>query len=368
MLTKTLEKLQEAATPTVFYITGGGSEVISTLLNRGGASSFFLDAQVPYSHVCFTQLLNGYKPNKFCSPEASRQLAVCAYERAQMISGHSNVIGVGATSSLRKNGIERIGREHKIYVSIHGKQQTTSHTVLLKYGDRHEQERVASQTILKAYAEYLNVSCLNPSIDTDEFWGSETAPTTWDMDKQGKFYVPLCKEPYGHPGQNALIFPGSFNPAHDGHIKVARKAYELAGKPVWFEISIRNCSKPSVDWISCRNRIDSFSKYESDPALGGIVLTQEPLFVKKSRLFPGATFIVGMDTLNRIDDYKYYDTNNEYVNAINEMVHRGVNFLAFNRKGVLRKPYKHIGMERMVQVIDDYEDAGENSTEIRSNT
>ena len=36
------------------------------------------------------------------------------------------------------------------------------------------------------------------------------------------------------------LFPGSFRPWHIGHDRIASKIYELTGKPVNLEITVRN--------------------------------------------------------------------------------------------------------------------------------
>jgi hypothetical protein len=54
--------------------------------------------------------------------------------------------------------------------------------------------------------------------------------------------------------------------------------------------------------------------------------------VEKSELFPHATFIVGIDTLVRIADPKYYDGDpSKRDAAIAEIASRGCRFLAFGR-------------------------------------
>jgi hypothetical protein len=49
------------ATPTkaVLYITGGGTDVLPLLLNRGGGSATLLSARVPYANEETIELLGG---------------------------------------------------------------------------------------------------------------------------------------------------------------------------------------------------------------------------------------------------------------------------------------------------------------------
>ncbi|MEE9602577.1 MAG: hypothetical protein V3V75_04675, partial [Thermoguttaceae bacterium] len=61
-------------------------------------------------------------------------------------------------------------------------------------------------------------------------------------------------------------------------------------------------------------------------------LTRAAKFQEKSRLFPGATFVVGTDTLRRIAEARYYgDDRAACRSAIRQIVGRGCRFLVFGR-------------------------------------
>jgi hypothetical protein len=62
------------------------------------------------------------------------------------------------------------------------------------------------------------------------------------------------------------------------------------------------------------------------------MLTRASTFQEKSRLFPGATFIVGTDTLRRIAAPQYYGNDPEACRAaLQRMAQRGCRFLVFGR-------------------------------------
>ena len=46
--------------------------------------------------------------------------------------------------------------------------------------------------------------------------------------------------------QPFVLFPGSFNPMHEGHVLLARVAEELRQQPLAFEISVTNVDKPPL--------------------------------------------------------------------------------------------------------------------------
>src|SRR5262249_6541814 len=94
-----------------------------------------------------------------------------------------------------------------------------------------------------------------------------------------------------HP---VVLFPGSFNPRHEGHALLARVAEEVRQQPVAFEISVTNVDKPPLTGETVRRRLAQFA-WKSP-----VELTRAPTFVEKSRLFPGTTFVVGADTAERL--------------------------------------------------------------------
>ena len=136
-----------------------------------------------------------------------------------------------------------------------------------------------------------------------------------------------------HPCHNAgdrnrpsLVFPGAFNPLHDGHRRMAELAAQIHGARVDWEISIENVDKPPLDMADIETRIRQFS----DEAT--ICLTRAPTFVQKARLFPEATFIVGADTLARIVAPEYYQDRAQGIRAAVATIRsQGCRFLVFGR-------------------------------------
>jgi nicotinic acid mononucleotide adenylyltransferase len=127
------------------------------------------------------------------------------------------------------------------------------------------------------------------------------------------------------PG-NRAVFPGAFNPLHYGHREMAALAQFRLNIPLQFEISIDNVDKPPLDFIEIEWRASQFEKTET------LWLTRAATFVEKSRLFPGATFIVGADTIVRIGQPRYYHYDPAACDAaIRELAANGCRFLVFPR-------------------------------------
>lgn len=121
------------------------------------------------------------------------------------------------------------------------------------------------------------------------------------------------------------IFPGAFNPPHEGHFKMARIANRILESPVAYEISIRNVDKRPLGRAEIERRLALLA---GQP----VWLTAAATFAEKGALFPGATFVVGADTLLRIGDPAYYAGDSLLRDkAVSELADRGCDFLVFGR-------------------------------------
>ncbi|MCF0233622.1 MAG: hypothetical protein HUK22_01435 [Thermoguttaceae bacterium] len=127
------------------------------------------------------------------------------------------------------------------------------------------------------------------------------------------------------------IFPGAFNPAHCGHLKIARLAAQKTEFPTEFEISVQNVDKPPIDYLTFARRITALAAVTSGARIWA---TNAKKFVEKAAIFPNTTFAVGMDTIVRLASLKYADYSQEKLNCIlEELNKRNVRFLIFPRAG-----------------------------------
>jgi nicotinic acid mononucleotide adenylyltransferase len=123
------------------------------------------------------------------------------------------------------------------------------------------------------------------------------------------------------------VFPGAFNPLHDGHRRMAEIAARRLNEPVQFEISVHNVDKLPLDYTEMELRAAQFDRSRLP-----LWFTRAPTFEEKSAIFPGATFIVGADTLVRIGQACYYHNDPAAADAaIAEIAERGCRFLVFGR-------------------------------------
>jgi hypothetical protein len=100
-----------------------------------------------------------------------------------------------------------------------------------------------------------------------------------------------------------VLLPGSFNPMHLGHWRLAQVAERLLSQSVAFELSAVNVDKPTLTREEIRQRLTQFNWQAS------VWLTHAPKFVQKAECFPGVTFVVGADTALRVVSPRYYDNS-----------------------------------------------------------
>ena len=349
------------ATPTrlVLAITGGGSRAIGALLEVPGASRTVLEAIVPYSEGSLVRLLGG-SPDQACSPPTARAMAMAAYCRAcdyqpppgvaaganecgitngcGVVSpggnaGMSNIplAGISATASLASDRPKR--GPHRVYLAAQTAAATLTWSLELAKGrrSRAEEEQLVSRLVLNLTAEVCGLSSrLELNLLPEEHLESlaTLAPPDWQKLLRGE-RTAVCHGTQCEPSSRTsdLIFPGAFHPLHAGHRRMAQLAEVLLGRGVEFEISIRNVDKPPLDYTEIQERLTQFSPDQT------VWLTRAATFEEKSREFPGATFVVGVDTIRRIADARYYGGPPAMYQALEQIASRGCRFLVFGRLG-----------------------------------
>jgi len=375
----------------VLAITGGGAEILGELLRHGSGSATLLDAFVPYSMEAMDRFL-GRKPEKYCSEKTARLMAMVAYQRALEFLkdegfADQEVIGIGATCKL-KAANEREGRKHEIHVAIQGACDTGVYTLELTADrTREEEEKIAAILIFNVLARHCRVPGidLTARVETGdkrqeeviEKYESVSEPvgnllkqkmcskeSPDEIPGMARIYLNEAKTS-AEPPKIRLVFPGSFDPCHRNHVYMAKLASEKLGVPVHFEISLTNVDKPPIDFISLNQRLDSLRKYKDENFVGGVCLTNAPLFLQKADLFPNSTFIIGADTFNRLFDAKYYGGKVDTLAILRYFGEKNIRFMVFQRKSVEISVKPEILEFCEIVPMDEYEDDGISSTEIR---
>jgi hypothetical protein len=123
-----------------------------------------------------------------------------------------------------------------------------------------------------------------------------------------------------------LAFPGSFNPLHHGHTRLADLTADRLGRPVAFELSVANVEKPELPPGEVLRRLDQFRGPHP------VYITRAPTFREKAALFPGCVFVVGADTAVRVTDPRFYGGDPAaMVRALDEIRAAGCRFFVGGR-------------------------------------
>jgi hypothetical protein len=241
----------------------------------------------------------------------------------------TDLVGLGATAALVSDRPRR--GEHRFHIAFANPAGIAHCTCVLAKGrrDRAAEEDLVARAIVLWLARACGVAAASPRslIDADEQYAETVVAAADAIDRLLAGEVDrVTVQPDGQmmlsAPQPALLFPGSFNPMHEGHVLLARVAEELRQQPAAFEISVTNVDKPPLAGETVRHRLRQFAWKAP------VELTRAPTFVEKSRLFPGTTFVVGVDTAERLFGPKYYgDDEARMHKALEEIANSGSSFL-----------------------------------------
>jgi hypothetical protein len=329
-----ISALHASGRKAALAITGGGSGAIGELLRVPGGSRLLIEAQVPYDEQALAAFL-GFAPAQASSADTAIAMARTARARAAglMPAGVDlvgpNLVGLGATAALVSDRPRR--GEHRFHIAAANAADIAHCTGVLAKGrrDRAAEEDLVSRAIVLWLARACGVAAPSPRslLDADEHY-AETAVAAGDRIDQllAGEHQRVTVQPDGQmmlsAPQPVVLFPGSFNPMHEGHVLLARVAEELRQQPLAFEISVTNVDKPPLAGETVRHRLGQFA-WKSP-----VELTRAPTFVEKSRLFPRTTFLIGADTAERLIAPRYYgDDEARMHDALEEIANSGSNFL-----------------------------------------
>jgi nicotinic acid mononucleotide adenylyltransferase len=275
--------------------SGGGSKAISDILTHGGASSYFVGAEIPYAQQEFDKVVGGEVwDGKYCTERTAHQLAAAAYDRA-FAHGQLNSIGIGVTASLAKRESQRPGRVNHVYIAVMNSWffSYTFHYTFNSTTPRLIQEEDCC-TMIKAIMDDELIR-QDPQ-DVPELFGVKpksywvNSPSIKDL---GKF-------------EKRFVFPGSFNPLHARHRDMIDYVYNKYNQYPIVEIALKHHHKPSVSPFEyCQRQKQIRTTY---PGIW-ITYSTEPLMIDKHHSYRQAfmddtkvIMMMGADTFEKVDN------------------------------------------------------------------
>jgi hypothetical protein len=257
-----------------------------------------------------------------------------ALERAGELAPGALVAGCGCTASLASDRPKR--GDHRFHLSTATAHGSTTWSVTLNKGgrDRAGEEALLDVVLLNALAETFGVPRrVAPVLLHGEAVHAETFAASQGLGRLFRGESPAaCVEADGRVAVDAprptLLLPGSFNPLHGGHLAMAGAAARRTRNPVVFELSIENVDKAPLCVEEVCRRTRQFAWHFP------LWLTRAPTFLEKARLFPGATFVIGFDTVVRLLAKEYYQGSEALMKeALGAIGACGCRFLVAGRAG-----------------------------------
>ena len=337
----------------LFYIaaTGGGTSFIGEFLKVPGGSKCIVGGHIPYATEATNAFVGG-KLEKYSDGNAARRLAVASYEYCTKLNFPTDkCVGIGVACSLVKRD-ERYDRKHISNIAIHTDMFTLSLEIEFKktipddYEHIREYEETATNIFILDVLHYLFVTNADKQItmlDLIQILNDEFDPIigehftikgdlAFNRLRNAELYcesIELFKN-----NDTVVIYPGSYNPLHDAHKEIYHLAHKITELPVFYELSITNSYKPSMDYVDLENRYKQFNIVNW---LNAVIITKAPRFVDKVNLLKKyfdckeIIIVVGADTWERVyddashknGDIKFFEDNN-------------VKFLVFGRNADIK--------------------------------
>lgn len=302
-----VESLLQGGGQLALAATGGGGELVSWLLNHPGASASVIEVQVPYREEALAAYLGSAGPHRVTA-QTARDMADRAFVRARRFTGvEEGIVGVGVTAALATSRSRR--GEDRAYIALRLPQEYRLFDLHFEKGaaDRLAQEEGLSRFVLAVLAEACGAEAISPPLPDYVKCSQHTLSLQDPLGLLVTGDIELVE--FGLDGVWAsevergsrLLFPGSFNPLHEGHERLAVAAGRLSGRRPSLELSVENVDKPSLQRVDIEGRLAAMRGRFS------VIMTRAPTFLQKARLFSGCHFAIGYDTATRLLQGKYYE-------------------------------------------------------------
>lgn len=290
---------------------GAGATLQGRLWSVPGISGVLVGGAFPYDPGAVDELI-GYTPEKYVAPDVACEFAQVAYRKALLSKREGKPIGIGITASVAGTRIHR--GLHQAFVAVFSDRQQLCARILfekgLGYEPRAKDEDMTVALAMEMIYGEAGVPRKNPfPVPYD---AGETVEGTWRWVSAERVLGPrdlFLARPYfrangtreAEPksGKGLLLVPGAFNPVHFGHFGMAKAAEDKSGLRATFAITLK---PPHKDALSISEAISRLEQFRGRDLIFG---WDDALYLQKAERFPGASFVIGADVMDRILDPKW---------------------------------------------------------------
>ena len=336
-----LQQIDECRKIVFVAASGDYHSAISDLASKRGGSWTVWESTEIQSEPAL-KLFVGTRQNLVCGIETARAMAMLAFQRAREFTGSRSENAAADSGPERDlwmgigyivSDIDNVCTSDVLDVHVAVQTDAVTRSASLRLGVRETATDIQKDVLEKVLLNEVARACAFKNYipldlgESDRFTTVETVGSQWrDLVVGTQTAICVRAADNQRDGKQRLLFPGSFCPRHEGHVRMGKVAEKLTGCPTEIEFSVINVDKPPMNYTDIATRLAQFKSDES------VWLTRAPTFVEKSRLFPHATFIVGADTVVRIADPRYYGNDSQHCkNAIQAIASQGCRFLVFGR-------------------------------------
>jgi hypothetical protein len=308
-------------TPHRFYIaaTGAGAGLQELLWAIPGISSILVGAEFPYAPEATDRFL-GFRPESYCSERTAIALAMEAYTRAFLPWG-APAVGLGLTASVASTKAHR--GDHRVFLATVSDTGVWVYSLTLPKGTGWEYRQRDGDICdtLGAVALLDAVHQEHPrrlGLGLPDYEQVKRDELAMEVLLTHPLFAVSGKRPEPPANGNGLtLFPGAFNPPHEGHVWMAKE------HGATFHVTINPPHKPALTVAEVLQRAKLLEGFPRIFTVG------DPLYIDKARRFPGAKILIGVDALERMLDPKW---GVEIAPLLSELRQLGIRFLVADRE------------------------------------
>ncbi len=320
------EDLLKTNTKIFIATTGAGAGIQQRIWETPGISKSFVGSCFPYSEGELEYFV-GHQIDKYCSEATAIEMAMTAFMRAYS-EGQESTIGLGISASVATKEEHR--GDHRIHAAICSDEGLFVVNRNLKKGkgiDYRFADGIEADTVGLSMIQQilgLKLKTFNQKIPL-------LPPTKEELDKALYDFpiwpqlieTPWKKNRLGSVPDDFVLYPGAFNPFHEGHKYIAERVFEKSnyrgvGGNILFELSRSTPHKKLVSVPNLLKRTWCLQFF------GPVLWSKEAkLYHNKfdSELTKHMELVMGVDSFLRMMDPKWLGSESD-VKTIQEMVRK----------------------------------------------